>query len=56
MSADAITIADIERLRRVRWPELERVALEAGIALAKVKEAATRDELRQAILLVRSGQ
>lgn len=55
MPENAITTADIERLRRMRWSELERVALEAGITLRKVKEAATRDELRRAILWARSG-
>jgi hypothetical protein len=50
-----ITVADIERLKRMRWSELERTALEAGVSLAVVKRAATRDELRRAILLARSG-
>lgn len=44
------TVADIERLKRMRWSELQRVALEVGVSLGKVSGAKTRDELRLAIL------
>jgi hypothetical protein len=53
--ATGITVADIERLKRMRWSELERAALEAGISLDMIKQAQTRDELRRAILLARSA-
>lgn len=45
-----ITEAEIERLRRLTWAALQRVALEAGVALYQVKAAKTRDELRLLIL------
>jgi hypothetical protein len=48
------TLADIERLKRMRWSELERAALEAGVPLVAIKRAVTRDELRRAILLARN--
>jgi hypothetical protein len=41
---------EIKRLKRMRWSELERAALEAGLSLAAIDKAATRDELRLSIL------
>lgn len=38
------------RLRRLTWAALQRRALDAGVPLAVVTGAATRDELRLAIL------
>lgn len=52
----APTVADINRLKRMTWAQLERQALEAGVSLGKIKGAATRDELRRAILVARSGK
>lgn len=46
----SVTEAEIERLRRLTWAALQRVALEAGVALYRVKAAKTRDELRLLIL------
>jgi len=54
MDRGGITGVDIERLKRMRWSELERAALEAGVSRGTIKRAATRDELRRAILLTRS--
>lgn len=42
---------EIKALRRMRWSELERVALEAGLTTTRVREAKTLDELRRAVLL-----
>lgn len=52
--ATGITEADIAQLKRMRWSELDRAALEAGVSLGVIKRAKTRDELRRAILLARS--
>lgn len=52
--ADGITVADIAHLKRMRWSDLERAALEAGVGLNVIMRAQTRDELRRAILLARS--
>lgn len=40
----------IARLKRMRWSELERAAIEAGVTLKRIREAKTRDELRLEIL------
>lgn len=50
-----VTIAVIEQLKRMRWSELERAAIEAGVSLHVIERAATRDELRRAILIARSA-
>lgn len=44
---------EILRLRRLTWAALQREALEAGIPVGRVSAAATRDELRLAILEAR---
>lgn len=54
MNRSGITEVDIASLRRMRWSELERAALEAGIGPDVIRRAQTRDELRRAILLARS--
>ena len=51
--AEPVTIAEIERLRRLTWAALQREALEADVPLHKVRDAATRDELRLLILEAR---
>lgn len=43
-------LADIARLKRMRWSELEREALEVGLPVRVISEAATLDELRLEIL------
>ena len=50
----AVTVERIAKLKRMRWSELERAALEAGVTLGVIKRAKTRDELRRAILLAES--
>lgn len=50
----SVTVADIDRLKRMTWAQLDRVALDAGVPLAKVRQAKTRDELRRAILIAQS--
>lgn len=51
----AVTVERIEQLKRMRWSELDRVALEAGVSLGVIKRAKTRDELRRAILIAEAG-
>jgi hypothetical protein len=46
--------ADQARLKRMRWSELDRAALEAGLSLGVIRRAKTRDDLRRAILEVRA--
>jgi hypothetical protein len=41
-------------LKRMRWSELERAALEVGLPLGVIRRAKTRDELRWAILEART--
>lgn len=48
-----MTVEEIARLKRMRWSELEREAIEAGIPLYRIREAATRDELRLEIAKAR---
>jgi hypothetical protein len=40
-----------EQLRRMRWSELERAALEAGVTIQVIRRARTRAELAEAIAL-----
>lgn len=53
LPAGAVTVEEIERLRRLSWAALQREALEAGVSLGKVKQAPTRDALRLQILLAK---
>jgi hypothetical protein len=50
----AVTLDEIERLRRLTWAALDRKALAAGVSLGQVRQAKTRDELRLLILKARS--
>lgn len=49
-----VTPVEIERLRRLSWAALQREALEADVPLRRMREAATRDELRLLILEARA--
>lgn len=52
----AAQVFDPAGLKRMRWSELERAALEVGLSLAVIRAAETRNDLRQAILAARSGR
>lgn len=41
----------LEQLRRMRWSELERAAVEAGVAGPVIRRAKSRAELAQAVVL-----
>jgi hypothetical protein len=53
LPAGSVTAEDIDYLRRRTWASLTRIAIEDGVSLGAIKRAATRDELRLAILLAR---
>lgn len=40
----------VEKLKGLSWAALERKALDAGVTLKQVRDAATRDELRLLIV------
>jgi hypothetical protein len=43
-------LAEVNRLRRLTWNALSREAVHAGLTNKRIREAATLDELRLAIL------
>jgi len=45
-----VTLEEINKLRGRSWATLEKKALEAGLSVAEIRKAATRDELRLAIV------
>lgn len=46
-------LEEANRLRRLTWAALQREGLEAGLPVARVSQARTRDELRLEILKAR---
>jgi hypothetical protein len=45
-----VTLAEINSLKGRSWMTLQRLAVDAGVSLRRIKKAATRDELRLLIL------